>query len=87
MQYPRRYYLNKEWERNRGSMLGYLQQVHRGLKGLVTTRLLDTAQGGQQQPASIAGAVVVVRDTNGGSQGRYISTDCVLTLPLPRDDD
>ena len=71
MQYPRRYYLNKEWERNRGSMLGYLQQVHRGLKGLVTTRLLDTAQGGQQQPASIAGAVVVVRDTNGGSQGRY----------------
>ena len=40
MQYPRRYYLNKEWERNRGSMLGYLQQVHRGLKGLVSTRLL-----------------------------------------------
>ena len=40
LQYPRRYYLNKEWERNRGSMLGYLQQVHRGLKGLVTTRLL-----------------------------------------------
>ena len=37
MQYPRRYYLNKEWERNRGSMLGYLQQVHRGLKGLVTS--------------------------------------------------
>ena len=40
MQYPRRYYLNKEWERNRGSMLGYLQQVHRGLRGLVSTRLL-----------------------------------------------
>ena len=40
-----RYYLNREWERNRDSMLLYLQQVHRGVKGLVTTQLLEGAQG------------------------------------------
>ena len=40
-----RYYLNKEWERNRDSMMLYLQQVHRGVKGLVTTQLLEGAQG------------------------------------------
>ena len=33
-----RYYLNKEWERNRDSLMRYLQQVHRGVRGLVTTR-------------------------------------------------
>ena len=41
--YPR-YYLNKEWERNRDSMMLYLQQVHRGVKGLVTTKLLEGSQ-------------------------------------------
>ena len=40
-----RYYLNKEWERNRDSLMVYLQQVHRGVKGLVTTPLLEGAQG------------------------------------------
>ena len=40
-----RYYLNREWERNRDSMMLYLQQVHRGVKGLVTTQLLEGAQG------------------------------------------
>ena len=39
-----RYYLNKEWERNRDSMVHYLEQVHRGIKGLVTTQLLEGAQ-------------------------------------------
>ena len=34
----RRYYLNKEWEKNRDSLILYLQQVHRGVKGLVTTQ-------------------------------------------------
>ena len=33
-----RYYLNKEWERNRESLMRYLQEVHRGVRGLVTTR-------------------------------------------------
>ena len=41
----RRYYLNKEWEKNRDSLILYLQQVHRGVKGLVTTQLLEGAQG------------------------------------------
>ena len=40
-----RYYLNKEWERNRDSLMVYLQQVHRGVKGLVTNQLLEGAQG------------------------------------------
>ena len=40
-----RYYLNREWERNRDSMMLYLQQVHRGVKGLVTTQLLEGTQG------------------------------------------
>ena len=39
-----RNYLNKEWERNRDSMVHYLEQVHRGIKGLVTTQLLEGAQ-------------------------------------------
>ena len=43
--YPRRYYLNKEWERNKDSLLEYMKQVHRGVKGLVTTQLLEGAQG------------------------------------------
>ena len=45
-----RYYLNREWERNRVSLVRYLQQVHRGLKGVVE----------QQDGAAAAGAVVVV---------------------------
>ena len=40
-----RYYLNKEWERNRDSLMVYLQQVHRGVKGLVTTQLLEGGRG------------------------------------------
>jgi len=33
--YPRRYYLNREWEQNKESLLQYLEQVHRGIKGTV----------------------------------------------------
>jgi len=33
--FPKRYYLNKEWERNQESLLSYLEQVHRGVRGLV----------------------------------------------------
>ena len=43
--YPSKYYLNKEWERNRDSMMRYLQQVHRGVRGLVTTQLLEGGGG------------------------------------------
>ena len=40
-----RYYLNKEWEKNRDSLILYLQQVHRGVKGLITTQLLEGGRG------------------------------------------
>ena len=31
-----RYYLTREWERNRQSLLKFLGEVHRGFKGVVT---------------------------------------------------
>lgn len=48
--YPKKYYLNQEWERNRDSLLSYLEQVHRGVKGVVT----DSA-------GEVEGAVVLVQ--------------------------
>ena len=33
--YPTREKLAAEWERNREAMIWYMQQVHRGVKGLV----------------------------------------------------
>ena len=64
-----RYYLNREWERNRDSMMLYLQQVHRGVKGQVTTQLLtnDTPQG-------VAQAVVTVRDEAGAVVGKHVTS-------------
>ena len=64
-----RYYLNREWERNRDSMMLYLQQVHRGVKGQVTTQLLtnDTPQG-------VAQAVVTVRDEAGTVVGKHVTS-------------
>ena len=67
--YPRRYYLNKEWERNRDSMMEYLHQVHRGVKGLVSTTLEGASVGGTDgSPAPLSNAVITVRDEDRGVQ-------------------
>jgi len=70
--YPKRYYLNKEWERNKESLLEYMKQVHTGVKGLVYTTL--QGQGVTDREAdyidiegasSVTGATVVVTDSAG----------------------
>lgn len=53
--FPKRYYLNKEWERNRESLLAYLEQVHRGVRGMVTN------SGGE----AVEGAVITVEQDSG----------------------
>jgi len=37
--FPNKYYLNKMWAENRESLLVYLEQVHRGLKGVVVNSI------------------------------------------------
>ena len=61
--YPSKYYLNKEWERNKVSMMRYLQQVHRGVLGLVST----TSLGGNSADDKefLSGAVITVEDQTG----------------------
>ena len=65
--YPRRYYLNKEWERNKDSLFEYMKQVHRGVKGVVYTTLEGAGAGqlSQEEGRPLAGAVVVVTDPAG----------------------
>jgi len=43
--YPKRYYLNREWERNHESLLSYLEQVHRGVRGVVRDSAGEPVQG------------------------------------------
>ena len=49
-------------------MLLYLQQVHRGVKGLVTTQLLTN-----NNPQGVAQAVVTVRD-EAGVVGKHVTS-------------
>jgi len=62
--YPKRHVLNREWERNKESLLEYLRQVHRGAKGIVR----DTAGVG------VAGADIVVQEINGPSAKNVTSS-------------
>jgi len=43
--YPKRYYLNREWERNHKSLLSYLEQVHRGVRGVVKDSAGEPVEG------------------------------------------
>jgi len=61
--FPKRYYLNKEWERNRESLLAYLEQVHRGVRGVVRN------SGGE----AVEGAVITV-EQDSGLLGKNVTT-------------
>ena len=62
--YPKKYYLNKEWERNKVSLIKYLQQVHSGVKGMVMTTSLSNGE------TPLSNAVITVEDSTG--------TNCTL---------
>ena len=62
--YPKKYYLNKEWERNKVSLIKYLQQVHSGVKGMVMTTSLSNGE------TPLSNAVITVEDSTG--------TNCIL---------
>ena len=79
--FPRRYYLNKEWERNKVSLIRYLQQVHRGVKGLVYTTLEGAGvnndavdNGNDDNRTPVAGAIIAVTDYEGGPIAKNITT-------------
>lgn len=65
--YPRRYYLNREWERNKESIVSYLQQVHRGIKGIVYdgSQIAKTSEDSLQTASPVSSAVIYVEDENG----------------------
>jgi len=63
--YPRKYYLNREWERNKESLIQYLQQVHRGIKGVVYDSSESIGRVGSNSGTSVAGAVIVVQEATG----------------------
>jgi hypothetical protein len=58
-----RYYLNRLWEENRASLLKYIQEVHRGIKGIV--------QDVRGKP--MANATVVVLNPDGQSRGKNMT--------------
>jgi len=62
--YPKKYYLNREWERNRDSLMSYIQQVHRGVKGVVR----DSAG------ESVENAVIMVEDLENGINDKKVTT-------------
>jgi len=75
--FPRKYYLNREWERNKDSLVQYLQQVHRGIKGVVydSSVSLDTERQIQSNSsdATVAGAVIYVQELS-GPLGKNVTT-------------
>jgi len=62
--YPKKYYLNNLWDENRESLFAYLEQVHRGIKGLVVL------QSGETVP----GATVEVENMETGELTRPVSS-------------
>jgi len=64
--YPRKYYLNKEWERNKESLVHYLHQVHRGIKGVVydsSQELGRLGTGATSGGTGVPNVVIVVEET------------------------
>lgn len=75
--FPSKYYLNREWERNKESMVKYLQQVHRGVKGVVydSSLSLDTERQieSNRSDAAVPKAVITVH-TLAGPLGKNVTT-------------
>jgi carboxypeptidase D len=68
--YPRRSQLNLEWERNKESLVQYLQQVHRGVKGVVHD---SSYHPENQTDSAVAGAEISV-ETVTGLLGKNVSS-------------
>ena len=62
--FPKSFFLVKEWENNKESLLSYLEQVHMGVKGLVS-RDGDTLQ---------SGAEVIVWTPDGSRRAKSVLT-------------
>ena len=62
--FPKSFFLVKEWENNKESLLSYLEQVHMGVKGLVS-RDGDTLQ---------SGAEVIVWNPDGSRRAKSVLT-------------
>ena len=62
--FPKSFFLVKEWENNKESLLSYLEQVHMGVKGLVSR------DGNTLQP----GAEVIVWNPDGSRRAKSVLT-------------
>ena len=62
--YPKSEYLSKEWENNKESLLTYIEQVHRGIKGRVS------ADGG----GPVSGVDIIVWNTDGTKRLKNVAT-------------
>merc|ERR1712212_275201 len=69
--YPSRSRLNREWDINKESLVKYLQQVHRGVKGVVYDSSYDSENITTE--AAVAGAVITV-ETVSGHLGKNVTT-------------
>ena len=62
--FPRSYFLVKEWEDNRDPLLSYLEQVHTGIKGIVS----------KEGNVLSAGAEIIVWNPDGSKRSKNILT-------------
>ena len=62
--YPKSFFLVEEWENNKESLLSYLEQVHMGVKGLVSR------EGNTLQP----GAEIIVWNPDGSRRAKSVLT-------------
>jgi len=69
--YPSRSRLNREWDINKESLVKYLQQVHRGVKGVVYDSSYD--QDNFTAGSAVASAVISV-ETVSGHLGKNVTT-------------
>merc|ERR1712227_641244 len=62
--FPKSYFLLQEWEKNKDSLLSYIEQVHMGIKGLVSLEGNSLHQG----------AEVIVWNPDGSRRGKNMLT-------------
>lgn len=73
--YPRRSRLNKEWDINKESLVKYLEQVHRGVKGVVYNSSYEYDNNTENVKAEAAEAdAEIFVETDSGALGKNVTT-------------